>query len=378
MNFELTEEQMAVQDAARDFAQTELLPGVIDRDTEQKFPTEQVKKMGELGFLGMMVDPKYNGGGMDTISYVLAMEEISKVDASASVCMSVNNSLVCWGLEKFGNEEQKEKYLKPLASRGIGAFCLSEPEAGSDATSQRTTAEDKGDYYLLNGTKNWITNGKSANTYLVIAQTDPSKRHKGINALIVERGMEGFIVGKKEDKMGIRGSDTHSLMFTDVKVPKKNRIGEDGFGFTFAMSTLNGGRIGIAAQALGIASGAYELALKYSKERKAFGKHLAEHQAIQFKLADMATKIDAARLMIWKAAYLKDQNKDFVKAAAMAKLYASQIAQEVTTEAVQIHGGYGYVKEFHVERLMRDAKITQIYEGTTEIQKMVISRELLR
>jgi alkylation response protein AidB-like acyl-CoA dehydrogenase len=378
MNFELTEEQIAVQEAARDFAQTELLPGVIDRDTHQKFPADQIKKMGELGFLGMMVDPKYDGGGMDTISYVLAMEEISKIDASASVCMSVNNSLVCWGLERFGNEEQKEKYLKPLATHGIGAFCLSEPEAGSDATSQRTTAEDKGEYYLLNGTKNWITNGNSASTYLVIAQTDSAKRHKGINALIVERGMEGFIVGKKEDKMGIRGSDTHSLMFTDVKVPKKNRIGDDGFGFTFAMSTLNGGRIGIAAQALGIASGAYELALKYSKERKAFGKHLSEHQAIQFKLADMATKIDAARLMIWKAAYLKDQNKAFVKAAAMAKLYASHIAQEVTSEAVQIHGGYGYVKEFHVERLMRDAKITQIYEGTTEIQKMVISRELLR
>jgi alkylation response protein AidB-like acyl-CoA dehydrogenase len=335
--------------------------------------------MGELGFMGMMVDPKYNGGGMDTISYVLAMEEISKIDASASVCMSVNNSLVCWGLEKFGTEEQKEKYLKRLASgEVIGAFCLSEPEAGSDATSQHTTAEDKGDHYLLNGTKNWITNGKSASVYIVIAQTDATKRHKGINALIVEREMEGFVVGKKEDKMGIRGSDTHSLMFTDVKVPKENRIGEDGFGFTFAMTTLNGGRIGIASQALGIASGAYELALKYSKERKAFGKHLAEHQAIQFKLADMATKIDSARLLIWKAAYLKDQNKDFVKAAAMAKLYASQIAQEVTTEAVQIHGGYGYVKEFHVERLMRDAKITQIYEGTTEIQKMVISRELLR
>lgn len=378
MNFELTEEQLAVQAAARDFAQTELLPGVIERDTEQKFPTAQIKKMGELGFMGMMVDPKYNGGGMDTISYTLAMEEISKVDASASVCMSVNNSLVCWGLERFGSEEQKEKYLKPLAAQGIGAFCLSEPEAGSDATSQRTTAEDKGDYYLLNGTKNWITNGNSANTYIVIAQTDASKRHKGINALIVEKGMPGFVVGKKEDKMGIRGSDTHSLMFTDVKVPKANRIGDDGFGFTFAMTTLNGGRIGIAAQALGIASGAYELAVKYAKERKAFNKHLAEHQAIQFKLADMATKIDAARLLVWQAASLKDQKKDFVKAAAMAKLYASQIAQEVTTEAVQIHGGYGYVKEFHVERLMRDAKITQIYEGTTEIQKMVISRELLR
>ncbi|MBX2944185.1 MAG: acyl-CoA dehydrogenase [Cyclobacteriaceae bacterium] len=379
MNFQLTEEHLSVQQAARDFAQNDLLPGVIDRDTEQKFPAEQVKKMGELGFLGMMTNPKYNGGGMDTISYVLAMEEISKIDASASVCMSVNNSLVCWGLEKFGSEEQKEKYLKPLAAgKIIGAFCLSEPEAGSDATSQRTTAEDKGDYYLLNGTKNWITNGNSATVYIVIAQTDAAKRHKGINALIVEKGMPGFVVGKKEDKMGIRGSDTHSLMFTDVKVPKANRIGEDGFGFTFAMTTLNGGRIGIAAQALGIASGAYEFALKYSKERKAFGKHLSEHQAIQFKLAEMATKIDAARLLVWQAAYLKDQGKDFVKAAAQAKLFASQIAQEVTTEAVQIHGGYGYVKEFHVERLMRDAKITQIYEGTTEIQKLVISRELLR
>jgi alkylation response protein AidB-like acyl-CoA dehydrogenase len=379
MNFQLTEEQLTVQQATRDFAQTELLPGVIDRDNEQKFPAEQVKKMGELGFMGMMTDPKYNGGGMDTISYVLAMEEISKIDASASVCMSVNNSLVCWGLERFGSEEQKEKYLKRLAAGEIiGAFCLSEPEAGSDATSQRTTAEDKGDHYILNGTKNWITNGKSASVYIVIAQTHPEKRHKGINALIVERGMLGFVVGKKEDKMGIRGSDTHSLMFQDVKVPKANRIGDDGFGFTFAMTTLNGGRIGIAAQALGIAAGAYEFALKYAKERKAFGKHLTEHQAIQFKLADMATKIDAARLLVWQAAYLKDQKKDFVKAAAMAKLFASQIAQEVTTEAVQIHGGYGYVKEFHVERLMRDAKITQIYEGTTEIQKMVISRELLR
>lgn len=378
MNFQLTEEHLAVQEAARNFAQTELWPGVIERDTHQKFPAEQIKKMGELGFMGMMVDPKYNGGGMDTISYVLAMEEISKVDASVSVCMSVNNSLVCWGLEKYGSEQQKEKYLKPLAERGIGAFCLSEPEAGSDATSQRTTAEDKGDHYVLNGTKNWITNGNSANVYIVIAQTDPVKRHKGINALILEKGMPGFVVGKKEDKMGIRGSDTHSLMFTDVKVPKENRIGEEGFGFSFAMSTLNGGRIGIASQALGIASGAYELALKYSKERKAFGKNLSEHQAIQFKLADMATKIDAARLLVHQAAWLKDQKQDFVKAAAMAKLYASQIAQEVTTEAVQIHGGYGYVKEYHVERMMRDAKITQIYEGTTEIQKMVISRELLR
>jgi len=379
MNFELTEEHLTVQKAARDFAQTELLPGVIERDTEQKFPADQIKKMGELGFMGMMTDPKYNGGGMDTISYVLAMEEISKVDASASVCMSVNNSLVCWGLERFGSEEQKEKYLKKLTTAEyIGAFCLSEPEAGSDATSQRTTAEDKSDHYLLNGTKNWITNGKSASVYIVIAQTHPEKKHKGINALIVERGMPGFVVGKKEDKMGIRGSDTHSLMFTDVRVPKANRIGDEGFGFTFAMTTLNGGRIGIASQALGIAAGAYELALKYSKERKAFNKQLSEHQAIQFKLADMATKIDAARLLIWQAASLKDQKKDFVKAAAMAKLFASQIAQEVTTEAVQIHGGYGYVKEFHVERLMRDAKITQIYEGTTEIQKMVISRELLR
>jgi alkylation response protein AidB-like acyl-CoA dehydrogenase len=379
MNFELTEEHLTVQKAARDFAQTELLPGVIERDTEQKFPAEQIKKMGELGFMGMMTDPKYNGGGMDSISYVLAMEEISKIDASASVCMSVNNSLVCWGLERFGTEEQKEKYLKKLTTAEyIGAFCLSEPEAGSDATSQRTTAEDKGDHYLLNGTKNWITNGKSASVYIVIAQTHPEKKHKGINALIIERGMPGFVVGKKEDKMGIRGSDTHSLMFTDVKVPKANRIGDEGFGFTFAMTTLNGGRIGIASQALGIAAGAYELALKYSKERKAFNKHLSEHQAIQFKLADMATKINAARLLIWQAASLKDQKKDFVKAAAMAKLFASQIAQEVTTEAVQIHGGYGYVKEFHVERLMRDAKITQIYEGTTEIQKMVISRELLR
>ena len=378
MNFQLTEEHLAVQQAARDFAQTELLPGVIERDTHQKFPEEQIRKMAELGFMGMMVDPKYNGGGMDTISYVLAMEEISKVDASVSVCMSVNNSLVCWGLERFGSEEQKQKYLMPLAKYGIGAFCLSEPEAGSDATSQRTTAEDKGDYYLLNGTKNWITNGSTASVYIVIAQTDPEKRHKGINALIVEKGMPGFVIGKKEDKMGIRGSDTHSLMFTDVKIPKANRIGEEGFGFSFAMNTLNGGRIGIASQALGIASGAYELALKYSKERKAFGKHLSEHQAIQFKLAEMATKIDAARLMVHQAAWLKDQKRDFVKAAAMAKLYASQIAQEVTTEAVQIHGGYGYVKEYHVERLMRDAKITQIYEGTSEIQKLVISRELLK
>lgn len=379
MNFELTEEQMAVRDAARDFAQNELLPGVIERDDKQQFPAEQIKAMGQLGFMGMMVDPKYGGGGMDTISYVLAMEEISKIDASASVCMSVNNSLVCWGLEKFGTEEQKQKYLVPLATgEKIGAFCLSEPEAGSDATSQKTTAEDKGDHYLLNGTKNWITNGNSASVYLVIAQTDREKGHKGINCLIVEKDMEGFVVGKKEDKLGIRGSDTHSLMFTDVKVPKENRIGDDGFGFKFAMSTLNGGRIGIASQALGIASGAYELALAYSKERKAFGKPINQHQAIQFKLADMATEIDAARLLCLKAAYLKDQKKDFGKESAMAKLYASKVAMDVTIEAVQVHGGYGYVKEYHVERLMRDAKITQIYEGTSEIQKIVISRELIK
>jgi alkylation response protein AidB-like acyl-CoA dehydrogenase len=379
ISFNLTEEHLEVQKAAREFAQRELLPGVIERDEKQEFPYAQIKKMGELGFMGMMVSPKYNGGGMDTISYVLAMEEISKIDASASVCMSVNNSLVCWGLEKFGTEEQKEKYLKRLATGEIlGAFCLSEPEAGSDATSQRTTAEDKGDYYLLNGVKNWITNGNTASVYLVMAQTHPEKGHKGINCLIVEKGMEGFVVGKKEDKMGIRGSDTHSLMFTDVKVPKANRIGEDGFGFRFAMETLNGGRIGIAAQALGIAAGAYELALKYSKERKAFGKLISEHQGIQFKLAEMYTKIEAARLMTYKAAFLKDSGQDFALAAAAAKLYASEIAQEVTTEAVQIHGGYGYVKEFHVERLMRDAKITQIYEGTSEVQKIVIARSILK
>ncbi|AFL83699.1 acyl-CoA dehydrogenase [Belliella baltica DSM 15883] len=379
MNFEYTEEHLAVRDAAREFAQAELLPGVIERDTEAKFPTEQIKKMGELGFMGMMVDPKYNGGGMDTVSYVLAMEEISKIDASASVSMSVNNSLVCWGLEKYGNEEQKEKYLKPLASGEIiGAFCLSEPEAGSDATSQKTEAVLDGDHYILNGTKNWITNGNTASVYLVIAQTDVSKGHKGISAFIVEKGLDGFIVGKKEDKLGIRGSDTHSLMFTDVKVPVANRIGEEGFGFTFAMETLNGGRIGIAAQALGIASGAYELALAYSKERKAFGKTISQHQAIQFKLADMATSIEAARLLVYKSAVLKDQGKDYAYASAMAKLYASQVAMDVTVEAVQVHGGYGYVKEYHVERLMRDAKITQIYEGTSEIQKIVISRSILR
>ncbi|MEP4531444.1 MAG: acyl-CoA dehydrogenase [Cyclobacteriaceae bacterium] len=379
MNFNLTEEQLAVKEAAREFAQKELLPGVIERDNEQRFPTEQIKMMGELGFLGMMVDPKYGGGGMDSVSYVLAMEEISKIDASASVCMSVNNSLVCWGLEKFGTEEQKQKYLTKLATgEKIGAFCLSEPEAGSDATSQRTTAEDKGDHYLLNGTKNWITNGKSASVYLVMAQTDPEKKHKGINCLIVEPDMEGFVVGKKEDKLGIRGSDTHSLMFTDVKVPKENRIGDDGFGFTFAMTTLNGGRIGIASQALGIASGSLEFSLKYAKERKAFGVEIAKHQAIQFKLADMATKVEAARLLCLKAARLKDAKEDFAQASAMAKLYASQVAMENSIEAVQIHGGYGYVKEFHVERLMRDAKITQIYEGTSEIQRIVISRNLLK
>lgn len=379
MNFELSEEHLMIRQAARDFAQNELLPGVIERDEHQIFPAEQIKKMGELGFLGMMVDPKYGGSGLDTISYVLAMEEISKVDASASVVMSVNNSLVCWGLEKFGTEEQKQKYLTKLATgEVIGAFCLSEPEAGSDATSQRTTAVDMGDYYLLNGTKNWITNGGNASVYLVMAQTHPELGHKGINCLIVEKGMEGFQVGPKENKLGIRGSDTHSLLFTDVKVPKENRIGEDGFGFTFAMKTLSGGRIGIASQALGIASGAYELALKYSKERKAFGKEIAQHQAIAFKLADMATQIDAARHMCMHAAWLKDQNLPFDKEGAMAKLFASKTAMDVTVEAVQIHGGYGYVKEYHVERLMRDAKITQIYEGTSEIQKIVISRAILK
>ena len=379
MNFNFTEEQIAVRDAARDFAQKELLPGVIERDNHQEFPAEQIKMMGELGFMGMMVDPKYGGGGMDTVSYVLAMEEISKVDASASVCMSVNNSLVCWGLEKYGSEDQKQEYLVDLASgKKIGAFCLSEPEAGSDATSQRTTAIPQGDHFLLNGTKNWITNGNSASVYLVMAQSNIEKKHKGINCLIVEKGQEGFVVGKKEDKLGIRGSDTHSLMFQDVKVDKAKRVGEEGFGFNFAMSTLNGGRIGIAAQALGIASGALELSVKYAKERKAFGTEIANHQAIQFKLADMATKIESARLMCLKAASLKDTGEDFSQASAMAKLYASTVAMEVTVEAVQIHGGYGYVKEFHVERLMRDAKITQIYEGTSEIQKIVISRGLLK
>ncbi|MEY4593713.1 MAG: hypothetical protein RIQ47_123 [Bacteroidota bacterium] len=378
MNFELTEEHLMIQQAARDFAQNELKPGVIERDEHQKFPAEQVKKMGELGFMGMMVSPEYGGGGMDTVSYVLAMEEISKIDASCSVAMSVNNSLVCWGLETYGTEEQKRKYLVPLAKGEIiGAFCLSEPEAGSDATSQHTTAIDAGDHYILNGTKNWITNGSSASVYLVIAQTDVAKGHKGITAFIVEKGWPGFTIGPKENKMGIRGSDTHSLMFSDVKVPKANRIGEDGFGFKFAMKTLTGGRIGIAAQALGIASGAYELALQYSKERKAFGKTISEHQAIQFKLADMATSIEAARLMTLKAAWMKDNDLDYGLASSMAKLYASQAAMDITVEAVQVHGGYGYVKEFHVERLMRDAKITQIYEGTSEVQKIVISRSIL-
>ena len=379
MDFNLSEEHLAVQAAARDFAQNDLLPGVIERDNEQKFDPALLKKMGELGFMGMMVSPDYGGGGMDTLSYTIAMEEISKIDASAGVIMSVNNSLVCWGLQMYGTEEQKQKYLIPLASgKALGAFCLSEPEAGSDATSQHTTATEKGDHYLLNGTKNWITNGNSSSICLVIAHTHPEKRHKGINVFIVEKGKEGFVVGKKEDKMGIRASDTHTLMFADVKVPKENRIGDDGFGFTFAMSTLNGGRIGIAAQALGIAAGAFELSLKYAQERKTFGKPISEHQAIQFKLSDMATRIEAARMLVYKAARIKDQGKDYIKAAAMAKLYASDVAMWATTEAVQIHGGYGYVKEYHVERHMRDAKITQIYEGTSEIQKLVIARELLK
>lgn len=379
MNFEFTEEQIAVRDAARDFAQNVLKPGVIERDEKQQFPTEEIKQLGELGFLGMMVDPKYGGSGMDTVSYVLAMEEISKVDASTSVVMSVNNSLVCWGIEQFGTEEQKQKYLVPLAKGEIiGAFCLSEPEAGSDATSQRTTAEDKGDHYLLNGTKNWITNGGTASVYLVMAQTDVAKGHKGINCLIVEKGMDGFIVGAKENKMGIRASDTHTLIFNDVKVPKENRIGEDGFGFTFAMKTLSGGRIGIASQALGIASGAFELARDYSKERSAFGKPICQHQAIQFKLADMATNIESSRLLCLQAAYHKDNGLNYDMSGAMAKLFASKTAMEVTVEAVQVHGGYGFVKEYHVERLMRDAKITQIYEGTSEVQKIVIGRGVLK
>ena len=378
MDFNFTEEQLMIQKAARDFAQSELLPGVIERDETETFPTEQIKQMGELGFLGMMVDPQYGGSGLDTISYVLAMEEISKVDASASVVMSVNNSLVCWGIQTYGTEEQKEKYLPRLASGEIiGAFCLSEPEAGSDATSQKTTAIDKGDHYLVNGTKNWITNGKTASVYIVIAQTDVEKRHKGINALIIERGAEGFEIGPKERKMGIRGSDTHSLMFNDVKVPKENRIGEDGFGFKFAMKVLSGGRIGIAAQALGIASGAYELALKYSKERKSFGTEICNHQAIAFKLADMAVNIEAARHLCIKAAWDKDNGNNYDVSGAMAKLFASQTAMDTAVEAVQIHGGNGYVREYHVERMMRDAKITQIYEGTSEIQKIVISRSVI-
>ena len=379
MDFQLTDEHELIREAARDFARTELLPGVIERDEKQVFPPELVKKMGELGFLGIMTDPKYGGSGMDAISYVLIMEELSKIDASASVIVSVNNSLVCYGLEAYGNEEQKQKYLTKLTTgEYIGAFCLSEPEAGSDATSQATTAIDKGDHYLLNGTKNWITNGGRSDVYLVIAQTDREKGHHGINAFIVEKGMPGFEIGPKEDKLGIRGSDTHTLQFNDVKVPKENRIGKDGFGFKFAMKTLSGGRIGIAAQALGIASGAYELALKYSKERKAFGTEISNHQAIAFKLADMYTDIEAARSLVMKAAWDKDQGNNYDRSSAVAKLYASKVAMEQSVEAVQIHGGNGFVKEYHIERLMRDAKITQIYEGTSEIQKIVISRSILK
>ncbi len=384
MQFVLSEEHLMIQKAARDFARTECLPGVIERDEKMIFPKQQVMQLAELGFLGMMVAPAYGGAGMDTISYVLAMEEISKIDASVSVCMSVNNSLVCWGLEAFGTEDQKQQYLTPLA-RGIkddelyiGAFLLSEPEAGSDATSQHTTAEDKGDYYLLNGVKNWITNGSSASVYLVMAQTEIAKGPKGINAFIVEKNWPGVTVGAKENKMGIRGSDTHSIHFNDVKVPKQNKIGEDGFGFTFAMKVLAGGRIGIASQALGIASGAYELSVNYAKQRKAFGKEIMHHQAIQFKLADMATRIEAARLLCLKAAWDKDQHQDYSVSSSMAKVYASETAMWATTEAVQIHGGYGYVKEYHVERLMRDAKITQIYEGTSEVQRIVIGRSILK
>ena len=379
MNFNLSEEHLMIRDAARDFAQTELLPGVIERDDKQQFPHDQIKKLGALGFMGMMVNPAYGGSGMDTMSYVLAMEELSKIDASASVVMSVNNSLVCWGLDTFGTEAQKTKYLTKLASgEQIGAFCLSEPEAGSDATSQSTTAIDMGDHYLLNGTKNWITNGGTCEIALVIAQTNREKGHRGINVLIVEKGMDGFIVGKKEDKLGIRGSDTHTLLFNDVKVPKENRIGEDGFGFKFAMKTLSGGRIGIAAQALGIAQGALDLALAYSKERITFGKPIHEHQAIAFKLADMEMKVEQARMLVYKAAWLKDEGKNYDKESAMAKLGASEAAMWVATEAVQVHGGYGFVKEYHVERLMRDAKITQIYEGTSEIQRIVISRDMIK
>lgn len=379
MNFSLTEEHLAVKEAAREFAQKELKPGVIERDAKMEFPTEQVRKMGELGFLGMMVAPEYGGGGMDSLSYVLAMEEISKVDNSCSVLMSVNNSLVCWGLETYGTEEQKQKYLPKLAAgEWIGSFCLSEPEAGSDATMQRTTAVDMGDHYLLNGTKNWITNGGSSSIHLVIAQTNPELKHRGINAFIVETSWDGVTVGAKEDKLGIRSSDTHTIMYSDVKVPKENRIGEDGFGFKFAMKTLSGGRIGIAAQALGIAGGAYELALAYSQEREAFGKPISQHQAIAFKLAQMATDIEAAKMMVYRAAWLKDNGMDYNQASAMAKLYASEVAMKHTVEAVQIHGGYGFVKEYHVERLMRDAKITQIYEGTSEVQQIVISRGVLQ
>ncbi|MDA9181970.1 acyl-CoA dehydrogenase family protein [Saprospiraceae bacterium] len=378
MEFILTEEQLAVKQAAREFAQQTLLPGVIERDTYMTYPTEQVKSMAEMGFLGMMVSPEYGGGGMDTLSYVLAMEELSKVDNSCSVIVSVNNSLVCWGIETYGNEEQKRKYLTKLCmGEWIGAFCLSEPEAGSDATSQRTTAIDMGDHYILNGTKNWITNGGSSKVHLVIAQTNIEKGHKGINAFIVETAWEGVEIGAKEDKLGIRSSDTHTVLYNDVKVPKENRIGKDGFGFKFAMKVLSGGRIGIAAQALGIASGAYELAVKYSLEREAFGRPIGQHQAIAFKLADMSTDIEAARLMVYRAAWMKDNDLDYTSGAAMAKLIASDVAMKHTVEAIQVHGGYGFVKEYHVERLMRDAKITQIYEGTSEIQKLVISRNIL-
>lgn len=379
MNFEYSEEQLMIQQAARDYAQRELIKDVIERDEKAEFPTEHVKNLAELGFMGMLVGEEWDGGGMDTVSYVLAMEEISKVDSSASVIMSVNNSLVCYGLEKYGNDEQREKYLKPLA-RGekIGAFLLSEPEAGSDATKQRTSAKDMGDYYLVNGTKNWITNGNSASTYILIAHTHPEKGHKGINAFIVDRNSEGISIGPHEQKMGMRSSDTHSVMFTDVKVPKENRLGEDGFGFKFAMKTLEGGRIGIASQALGIASGAFERALQYAQERKAFGTEIFNHQSVAFKLSDMAVKIENARNLCIKAAWLKDQGQPYGVASAMAKQYAADIAMEVTTEAVQIHGGYGYVREYHVERLMREAKLTQIYEGTSEVQKIVISRSLLK
>ena len=379
MKFNFSEEQILIRNSAREFAKVELLPGVIERDELQNFPDNLVKKMGDLGFMGIMVDPEFGGSGMDTLSYVLVIEELSKIDASASVIASVNNSLVCYGIEKFGNKRQKNKYLPKLSTgKWVGAFCLSEPEAGSDATSQTTLAVDKGDHYIINGTKNWITNGGRSQVYIVIAQTNKSKGHKGINAFIVERNTPGFHIGPKENKLGIRGSDTHTLQFNNVKVPKENRIGEDGFGFKFAMKTLSGGRIGIAAQALGIASGAYELALKYSKERKAFGKEISKHQAIGFKLAEMATDIEAARLLVYKAAIEKDNNINYDKSSAMAKLYASKVAMQHTIEAVQIHGGNGFVKDYHVERMMRDAKVTQIYEGTSEIQKIVISRELLK